>query len=175
MPFNLYGINYTEKIDDYFIGNYDILYYTELKERDENLIKSKLIINKDGTVIFYNNIKNDITDAEYNYHGVCKIEQSMIYFYLFNDFSNERATIYFIRPVGNLNRFIGLFIALSSNSIPVCIKIACFKEKLYRKGINKKLLKDIITSSNVNWKNNMLIIEDRQKYLFFSDDIVNNK
>ena len=175
MPFNPYGISYSEKVDSYFIGNYDVLYYSELKGKGKKFIKSKLIINYDATVVFYNNIKNSIVDAEYNYHGVCRIDENTIYIYLYNDFSNERATMYFIRSVGNLNRFIGLFIALSSNLVPVCIKVACFKEELYKRGVDEELLKGIITSSNVNWKNNMLIIEERQKHLFFSDDIIKSK
>lgn len=175
MPFNPYGISYSGKIDSCFVGDYDVLYYSELRGREKKLIKSKLKISHDGTVSFYNNIKKDITDAEYKYHGVCKIDENTIYVYLYNDFSNERATMYFIRSVGNLNRFIGLFIALSSNIIPVCIKIACFKEELFERGINEKLLKEIITSSNVNWENNMLIIEEGQKHLFFSDNILKNR
>ena len=174
MPFNPYGINYSEVIDDYLVGNYDVLYYSELKGREKRLIKSKLIINYDGTAVFYNNIKNDPIDSEYHYHGVCKIDENIVYIYLYNDFSKERATMYFIKSVGNLNRFIGLLIALSSTLIPVCIKITCFKEELCKKGINEELLKEIITSSNVNWNNNMLIIEEEQKHLFFSDDMIGN-
>ena len=105
---------------------------------------------------------------------MCKVDENVIYIYLYNDFFNERATMYYIRPVGNLSRFIGLFIALTSNLVPICIKIACFKEELYKKGVNEEILKEIITSNNVQWENNMLIIEDKQKHLFFSDDIINN-
>ncbi len=85
--------------------------------------------------------------------------------------SKERATIYLARSVGNSNRFIGLFTALSSNMTPVCVKIACFSEELFKKGINENLLKDIITSSNTVWENNMLVIEEIQKHMFFSDEI----
>lgn len=172
MPYNPYGINYSETISEQFVGSYDVLYYSELKERSEKIIKSKLIINYDGTAIFYNNIEDGDVDAEYSYHGVCKIDENVIYIHLYNDRSNERATMYFIRSTGNLNRFIGLFIALSSNLIPICIKLACFKEELYKKGINEELLKNIIMSSNIAWKNNMLIIEEGEKHLFFSSDII---
>ncbi len=175
MPFNQYGVSYSENIDDYFVGNYDVLYYTELKEREKRLIKSKLIINHDGTAAFFNNISEKGIGAEYNYHGVCKVDENVIYIYLYNDFSNERATMYFIRSVGNLSRFIGLLIALTSNLVPICIKIACFKEELYKKGVNEEILKEIITCNNVHWENNMLIIEDKQKHLFFSDDIINKQ
>ena len=55
--------------------------------------------------------------------------------------------------------------------IPVCVKVACFSEELFKNGINEDLLKDIITSSNTVWENNMLIIEEAQKHMFFSDEI----
>lgn len=87
-------------------------------------------------------------------------------------FLHERAIMYLIKPVGNLNRFIGLFTALSSNLIPVCIKIACFKHDLFIKGINEKVLKNILTRVNSNWENNLLTIEGNQKHLFYSDDIL---
>ena len=126
-----------------------------------------MIIESDGQVVFYNHVKKDISDAEYTYHGVCSIDENIVYIHLKNDFSNERATMFYIRSVGNANRFIGLFTALSSNIIPICIKIACFKENLYNSGINKELLKKILTSNNANWENNMLIIEEHEKHLFF--------
>ena len=117
-------------------------------------------------------IVNVSADAEYIYHGTCNVIEGLIYVFLKNDFSEERANLFLIKSAGNLNRFIGLFTALSSNMTPVCIKVACFREELLCKGINEELLKKIITSSNITWENNMLIIEETQKYLFFSDEIL---
>lgn len=175
MPYNPYGINNINVTEKYYCGEYDILYYSFLKGKGYKMIKSKLFISSDGTVELYNSIKNDISDAEYVYHGVCEIQENIIYVYLKNDFSNERAIMYLIKPVGNLNRLIGLFSALSPNSVPVCIKIACFKHDLFIKGINVKILKSILTSDNVNWKNGMMIIEENQKHLFYSDDVLNSR
>ena len=172
MPYNEHGITLLTKIDDLFVGEYDLLYYSELKGVDRRIIKSKLNIEKDGKVVLYNNIKTDTDSAEYVYHGVCNVAHSIIYIYLKNDFSEERATIYFTKPAGNANRLIGLFIALSSNMIPICIKVACFKEKLVKKGINEALLKEILTTGNIAWENSILIIEERQKHLFYSDEIL---
>ena len=115
MPYNPYGIIGSSNIDDTFAGNYNILYFSALKGGKKNLIVSQMIISPDGTVTLYNNIRNGRNeDAEYSYHGICKLEENIIYIYLNNDFSKEKATIYFIRLVGNLGRFIGLFLALSS-------------------------------------------------------------
>ena len=139
-----------------------------IKIHSENLLVARKVFTLIEKTF---NIKTDISKAEYIYHGTCIMTESVIYIFLKNDFSQERATLYLINSVGDSNRFIGLFTALSSNQIPVCIKIACFKEELFEKGIDKNLLKDILTSSNVVWKNNALTIEERQKHLFFSDDI----
>lgn len=174
MPYNPYGINEINGIENYYCGEYDIIYYSFFSNKDSRQIKSKMIINFDGMVEFYNSIKSDISDAEYVYHGMCEIQEGIIYIYLKNDFSHERAIMYLIKPVGNLNRFMGLFTALSSNLVPVCMKIACFKHELYVKGINEKILKKILTSSNINWKNSLMIFEENQKHLFYSDDILNN-
>ena len=146
-----------------------------MKTKEDRLIKSKLIINIDGSVVFYNSIKIDISDAEYVYHGICEIQEGIIYIFLKNDYSHERAIMYLIKPVGNLNRFMGLFTALSSNLVPVCIKIACFKHSLFIKGINDKILRNILTSSNINWKNSLMIFEENQKHMFYSDVILNDK
>lgn len=79
-----------------------------------------------------------------------------------------------MRPVGDLGRYIGLFLALSSNLVPICIKIACFRDEIdLNSDVNMYLLKDILMSNNVNWENNMLIIEEHQKHLFYSDEMIN--
>lgn len=172
IPYNPYGINFANKIEDWFVGKYDFLYYSEMKERDRRIIRSKLIVEQSGIVTLYNNIKNDISEAEYIYYGTCTITENVIYIFLKNDFSQERSTVYLNRSVGNSNRFIGLFTALSSNMVPVCVKVACFSEELFKKGIDESLLKGIITSSNTVWENNMLVIEETQKHVFFSDKII---
>lgn len=175
MPYNPYGISNVKGIEDHYCGEYDIIYYSFFETKEDRLIKSKLIINIDGSVVFYNSIKIDISDAEYVYHGICEIQEGIIYIFLKNDYSHERAIMYLIKPVGNLNRFMGLFTALSSNLVPVCIKIACFKHSLFIKGINDKILRNILTSSNINWKNSLMIFEENQKHMFYSDVILNDK
>lgn len=169
IPNNQSGFLTPIKIDSFLVGSYDVYYYTVLKSREKKLILSKLIIDSSGRVVFYNNIKEDINKSEYTYHGFCIAEENVIYIYMKNDFSKEQAVMSLIRSVGNLQRFLGLFTALSSNTIPVCIKIACFEEQLGIKRINLDLLKKILCSANTNWDNNVLIIEEEQKYLFFSN------
>lgn len=171
IPYNPYGVPF-EKVEDLFVGCYDLLYYSEIKARSKRIIKSKLVIEATGVATFYNNLKDDNVNAEYIYRGSCHITENIVYIFLNNSVSKERAVFYLIRSVGKLDRLIGLLIALSSNMIPVCIKVACFKEELFNKGINEDLLSDIITSCNTVWENNMLTIEESQKHLFFSDEML---
>ncbi len=171
IPYNPYGVP-LEKVEDLFVGCYDLLYYSEIKARSKRIIKSKLVIEATGVATFYNNLKDDNVNAEYIYRGSCHITENIVYIFLNNSVSKERAVFYLIRSVGKLDRLIGLLIALSSNMIPVCIKVACFKEELFNKGINEDLLSDIITSCNTVWENNMLTIEESQKHLFFSDEML---
>lgn len=44
MPYNPHGIIHAEKIDDIVVGEYDVLYYSEIKERNGKNIKLKLLI-----------------------------------------------------------------------------------------------------------------------------------
>lgn len=172
VPYNPYGISFSEEVSDSLAGKYVLLYYSELRADTRRLIMSKMVIDKSGLVTLYNNVKVDAHDAEYIYRGSCCIAENAIYIFLKNEFSHEQVTLYLIKSAGNLDRFIGLCTAMSSNMTPVCIKIACFKEKMFDKGINQKLLDDIIKSNNTVWENDMLIIEESQKHLFFSDKII---
>ena len=61
---------------------------------------------------------------------------------------------------------------MSSNMIPVCVKVACIKSRILTKqSINEKILKNILTSRNSSWEDDLLIVEEMQKHLFFSDEI----
>lgn len=171
VPYNPSAIIVPMPIQSYLVGNYDVFYYSALKSRDKRLIHSKLTLDPSGKAIFYNNIRENYKEAEYTYSGTCIADENVVYIYLKNNFSNERALMSLTRSVGNLQRFLGLFTALSSNIDPVCIKIACFEESLYNNGINWELLKNILCGSNKNWDNHVLIIDENQKHLFFSDEI----
>lgn len=168
---NFNSIDFQErKIDDELIGNYQLIYYTEFKLDEKKKVQSCLKLMENGKAILYNNQRNDFEEAEYVYRGVCDEKTNVIYFYLKNDFSEEQVVLSLMRSVGNSNRFLGLLTGLSANMVPVAIKIAMFKENAFRgREINEKLLKQIITSSNSTWENNMLTFEEREKQLFYSD------
>lgn len=171
MPFNPVGITCFESISEKYVGEHELLYYSKMKGMEQKLIRSKLMIEENGHCCLYNNVRME-EQAEYIYHGICNIVDTIVYIFLKNDDSQERAFLSLINPVGNLNRFLGLFTAMSSNMIPVCVKVACIKSRILTKqSINEKILKNILTSRNSSWEDDLLIVEEMQKHLFFSDEI----
>ena len=54
MPNNPYGIIGSYKVDDVIVGDYIIVYFSELKGGKKHLIISKMNISPNGTVVLYN-------------------------------------------------------------------------------------------------------------------------
>lgn len=149
---------------------YDVYYCGGFKQDKPNIINSRLELKNNGEAFFYNNLKNDEFTCEYSYAGRYFFDQNLIYVYLKNLDSNEHATMILMKSASNFQRLIGMFLALSPNLIPVCVKISCFNN-IDKKDINLKLLTDILMSENENWNNQIFTIEEKTQYLFFSDNI----
>lgn len=164
------GFNIPEFNNEYLVGEYNFISLRAKSINSNPIVSSKLIIKKDGSVDFLNNINGD--NCEYSYHGICEDKGNILYIHLINEFSNERIFIEFIKAVGNLKRFIGLMIGLSADNIPVCVKVACYKKEL-ETNINKNKIIKILSDSNKWYKNNALIIEENAKNIFYSDAIFN--
>lgn len=153
------------------VGEYTVIYFSGLNESNSKIIKSSLTINSLGYVTLLNNIKSKNNKiAEFTYYGVCEDAGNIIYIHLKNNHSDERAMISLINPVGNLERFIGLFTAASSNNVPVCVKLACIKKHLEKK-IDYDVLSNILTKENISYSNSVHTIEEKEKMLFYSDNI----
>ncbi len=156
-------------------GEYTVLYHSAINLSNPKKIKSNLIIDPSGNVTFQNNINTkDGNEAEFTYHGICEDAGNIIYIHLKNDHSNERATMTLINPVGKLERYIGLFSAATSDNVPVCTKIACYKKHLERK-LDFKLLSTILLKDNTNYANTTFIIEEHEKMIFYSNNIFKSK
>lgn len=171
VPYNPSGLTVTQRLSSEVPGKYAAVYYSALSESERRFIRSELVIDSFGNATFYNNIDyKGSSDSEFLYHGVCEDAGAILYVHLKNDYSDERATMTLIKPVGNLERFIGLLAGCSVNNIPVCIKIACYKTDLTPK-INHKQLTNILLQKNKQYADNSFIIEDNAKMLFYSDYI----
>lgn len=177
VPYDETMVFSTGEMSTHLIGRYDVYYYSGTKSDayKKSCVHSKLIIHESGQVTYLNNIKHGETNPEYIYHGRCILTENVVSIYLKNDFSNERPVMFLSQSVGNLHRFIGLFLGLSSNSVPAAVKLACFAESFPEKEkLNWELLESVLVSDNKCW-DNVLIIEDAQKALFFSNAIIQNE
>ena len=165
---------FNRKVSNIIIGEYTVLYFSAFTKSNQRLIISKLKIDDLGNATFYNNVKNeDIFSFEYSYTGICRDENNIIYIILKNKNSHERCFLSLIRSVGNLHRYIGIITATSSNGTPVSVKVVCFEDLLYKKGINIQELEKILLAKNTLFDDNSLIIEEDAKSLFFSEKILN--
>lgn len=159
------------KINANTSGEYVLLYYSSFINSNKRMITSKLHIDKMGNVDFFNNIRND-GSFEYIYSGACCEENDIIYIILKNKNSHERCFLSLIKSVGNMDRYIGILTATSSNSIPASVKIVCIKDSLYKKGIDSSMLQKILLAEQVAFDNSSLTIEEDAKFSFFSDNIL---
>ena len=117
----------------------------------------------------YVNIKND-EKYEYSYNGILSESDTNYYIHMSNNESSEQLNIILYKPAGMLNRFIGLMTALSPAMTPVSFKCACFDSN-EKKGINEKVLQQVLKHDNREWNNDLLALETYQINLFYSDVI----
>ncbi len=163
-----------KKINKNLSGVYTVIYFSAFKYNTKRIIKSKLCIDELGNVKFYNNIRNEL-NCEYTYSGFCCEENNTIYILLKNDNSYERCFLSIIKSVGDMNRYLGILTATSSNGVPVSVKISLFKDDTYNSSINMAAIEKILLSQNKSFDESCFIIEDSEKFLFFSDAILNCK
>lgn len=161
------SITNIEPVEKIMVGTYKLIYYSTMKSKKIEPIISELCISENGKVEFLNNFDNvNKKRPEYTYLGYCNFSSSNIYIYLKNNISDENVVINLINSVGDHNRYIGLMFALSSNNIPVCVKVACIKKQIWSK-INTNTLKDILMSKNKMFNSNAFILEESAKLRFF--------
>ena len=74
-----------------------------------------------------------------------------------------------------MNRYLGILTATSSSGVPVSVKISLFKNDMHNSIINMAAIEKILLSQNKLFDESCFIIEDSDKFLFFSDAILNCK
>ena len=174
IPYNPSSLPMVGSVPSELVGTYETVYFSALSNKEERYIRSELTIDSFGNATYCNNIESKGTSSyEFIYHGVCEDAGSLIYIHLKNDHSGERAMMELIRPVGDLERYFGLFTACSVNNVPVCVKIACIKQNLMPK-VSREQLTSILLQKNEQYKDHALIIEENAKTQFFSDFLFEN-
>lgn len=167
----IFNVVNTSKTDNSILGEY-ILFYKSYSKYNKNFVESILNIDSYEYVRLDNNINGKSAPLpEFTYNGFCSNENDVLYFFFQNDNSNEKAILQLIKSVGNLDRFIGLFSALTSSGIPVCVKVACFKNNNMVSKIDNSVLQKCLSNNNTSNSKLAYIVEDDIKNLFFSDYI----
>lgn len=147
--------------------SYWIVYYSFLELMDKKRIVSKITFTESGTIMF-NNVREATGKFDYEYTGYTKEEDSNIFIHLKNKHSLEQVEISLVKSVGELDRYIGLFMATSPVLAPVCMKVAMVNEKDISR-INDNILKKVLSHDNKEWNNDILTIESSTQNIFFSD------
>lgn len=94
------------------------MYYSFLELMDKKRIASKITFTESGTIMF-NNVREATGKFDYEYTGYTKEEDSNIFIHLKNKHSLEQVEISLVKSVGELDRYIGLFMATSPVLAPV--------------------------------------------------------
>lgn len=159
----------TFPIDSSILGE-STLFYQSYSKHNKQFVKSILSIDSYSHVRLDNNVNGKSAPLpEFTYEGICSNQNEILYCFLQNNNSNEKAILQLIKSVGGLDRYIGLLSALTSSGTPVCVKVACFKNTEMISKINYSVLRKCLTSSNTSNQKSAYIIEDHIKNIFFSD------
>ena len=163
-----------ERISTKIIGKYTVVYFSAFNNKPCRIIFSELEIFSNGKAKLLNDFDTQTgKNPDYTYLGYSTCTDSNIFIQMDNSVSNEKITINLINSVGNHMRFIGLMFASSPNNIPVCVKIACLNNKISH-DVNYNIIKDILTSENRVFNNNVYTFEEEAKLRFYSNDIFLN-
>lgn len=147
--------------------SYWLVYYSFLEMMEEKRIVSKITFSESGTIMF-NNLREEDGKFDYEYSGYTKEEDNNIFIHLKNKHSLEQVEISLVKSVGELDRFVGLFMATSPILAPVCIKVAMINEEDLPR-INDDIMRKVLSHKNIEWNENVLTVESSAQNLFFSD------
>ena len=143
----------------------------------DSWIYSILSIEKNNSVT----LKVNITDlcnfteplnphCEYTYQGSLRLTRNSIFISLYDDDSREAINISLSRPLYEKERYLGIITGLSPTGQPVAFKCACIKEFLHSK-LNYSVLSKLFSNHNREWDDSLMIIENQDLNLFYSDRI----
>lgn len=102
--------------------------------------------------------------------GIQRKKITIFFIHLKNKHSLEQVEISLVKSVGELDRFVGLFMATSPILAPVCIKVAMINEEDLPR-INDDIMRKVLSHKNREWNENVLTVESSAQNLFFSDII----
>ena len=143
--------------------------YSALSISEDNAASLKVNIAASSDAIESNN------DGEYSYQGSLKLARNHIFLSLYDNEQQEAINISFVRPLHEKERFIGIMTALSpSGHQPVAFKCACIGRSILPK-LNYQTLNKLLSHNNRVWDDNLLVLEDQDINLFYSDRLLTDR
>lgn len=164
-------------------GNYILIYpsHERCHEGSTKWIYSALSVSGNNTASVKVNIPSPSDNIEslnyweYSYQGSLKLTRNNIFFSLYDNEHQEEINISLVRPLHEKQRFIGIMTALSpSGQQPVAFKCACI-DRSFLSGLNYQILNRILSHNNKDWDDNLLVLENQDINLFYSDKIFNDR
>lgn len=154
--------------------------HANITEDDNKWIFSALSISGQNTASLKVNINERIESIdsdkywEYSYQGNLKLTRNTIFISLYDDSQQEEINISLVRPLHTKDRFIGIMSALSPSGQPVAFKCACVGRSLLPR-IDYRSLKRLLGHDNKEWGKDLLVIENQDINMFYSDRILSDK
>lgn len=144
---------------------------------NDDWIYCALAICDNNKVFLKVNISNNIDPfnpsnyCEYSYQGTANVTRNNIFISLYDTEQQEAINISISRPVHKAHRYIGIISALSPSGQPVAFKCACIGRSLINK-VNKNLLWVLLNNGSHEWSDSLMILENQDINLFYSDKIL---
>ena len=159
-------------------GNYLFFQLSHRKEAEapeNDFVISGLSIEEDNHATLYMNVMNSAKpftpdNAEYVYTGDVHLTGNVIFMNLTDKERQEQVNIS-LRAFRGKDRFIGILTGLSTGYQPVAFKCACLNQALLSK-IDLQKLKEVLSHHNREWGDNLMILEERDIDLFYSNRIM---
>ncbi len=150
-------------------------------ETHREWIYSALSIGENNEVKLRVNISNleKISDpktsipCEYEYTGRLKSTGKHLFISLYDDAQQENITLTLFHRYPDNSRFFGIMTGLSPLGQPAAFKCACIGRSAVSR-INFQALKKLLCSQNKDWNNTLMILEQRDINLFYSERIFYN-
>lgn len=167
-------------------GEYVLLYLSHKKERSSGVGKkdsnafviSALKIGENNEVQLDVNVADSMTyplqlkAPEYTYRGFVKMTRNNIFMTLFDESESEQISVSISRPLHDQNRFLGIMTKLIPLAQPAAFKCAFIEKSLLNKLNTQQVIK-ILECNNNNWGENLMVLEESDINLFYSNAILN--
>lgn len=160
-------------------NDYILLYPSHERASDNHSdwIYSDLSIGENNEVKLHVNISdlNGLPDAnnnlfEYEYNGKLTLTGKHLFISLYDDARQENINLTLFHRCPDNSRFLGIMTGLSPLGQPVAFKCACIGRSAISK-TNFQLLRDILCRQTEDWNNTLMILEQQDINLFYSQKI----